>query len=509
MTSARSKIVPLEELDAVLTPLRNAKKKIVQCHGVFDLMHIGHIRHFEQAKTFGDILVVSVTADQYVNKGPHRPAFTELLRAEAIASLDSVDYVTVNHAASAVPAIKVVKPAAYVKGKDYQDRPKGSPGKLALEEQAVAEGGGELVFTDDIQFSSTTLLNKYFNQFPPDMNSYLEEFRSKYTADDVLDVLEKLRSLKVLVVGETIIDDYQYVEAIGKAGKEPVLVTKLQSGEQFAGGSLAIANHVAGFCDSVNLLTCLGTVNSYETFIRSRLKSNVSPTFVIQKDRPTIVKRRYLDHYLLQKLFEVYVMDDEEQPVDEETELLSQMKSLLSEADVVIVADYGHGMVSKKARELLCKESKFLSVNTQMNAGNRGFHTISRYPRADYISLSEGELRLEMRIREEDIRKLIHSLRERVDCPRVTITCGKRGIICFDAEKGFAEGPGFAQSFVDRIGSGDAVLSISSPVAALGVHPDIVAFMGNLAGAEAVKTVGHRSSLESQLFKRLITSLLK
>ena len=110
-----SKIKGLEDLANELRSLRSTgtDKTIVQCHGVFDLMHIGHIRHFEEAKAMGDVLVVTLTPDRYVNKGPHRPAFSEDLRAETIAALDCVDYIAINQWPDAVETIKLLKPDIY------------------------------------------------------------------------------------------------------------------------------------------------------------------------------------------------------------------------------------------------------------------------------------------------------------------------------------------------------------------------------------------------------------
>src|SRR5437764_645196 len=122
---------------AELLCAKRAGKTVVQCHGVFDLMHIGHIRHFQEASKVGDILVVTITPDRYVNKGPHRPVFTELLRAEAIASLDCVDYVAVNKWPMAVEAIQLLKPDVYAKGSDYRDAATDHTGGIALERQAV------------------------------------------------------------------------------------------------------------------------------------------------------------------------------------------------------------------------------------------------------------------------------------------------------------------------------------------------------------------------------------
>ena len=96
-------------------------KKIVLCHGVFDLLHIGHINHFKEAKNLGDILVVSITADNFVNKGPGRPSFNSEQRSHAIIALENVDYVFVNNSVTATDVIKNLKPKIFCKGKDYKD----------------------------------------------------------------------------------------------------------------------------------------------------------------------------------------------------------------------------------------------------------------------------------------------------------------------------------------------------------------------------------------------------
>jgi len=132
---ARDKVKTIEELAEILVSLRAGNKKIVYCHGVFDLLHVGHIRHFEQAKRLGDTLVVTVTPDRYVNKGPHRPAFAEDLRAEAIAALDCVDYVAINKWPTAMETIELLKPDIYAKGTDYKDAQKDYTGKSLMKRQ--------------------------------------------------------------------------------------------------------------------------------------------------------------------------------------------------------------------------------------------------------------------------------------------------------------------------------------------------------------------------------------
>lgn len=505
------KIKTIEELAGILASLRTrkSKKKIVHCHGVFDLLHIGHIRHFEQAKKMGDILVVTITPDRYVNKGPNRPVFTEELRAEGIAALGCVDYVAINKWPTAVKTIKLLKSDIYVKGPDYKEHKADLTGKIVDEEAAIKAVGGRIAFTDDIVFSSSNLINKHLPVFPKEVQEYLTRFSKQYSADNVLRYLQNAKDLKVLVIGEAIIDEYQYCTAIGTSSKEPILAVRYLSTEKFAGGILAVANHVANFCPNVGIVTILGDRESQEDFVRQNVNRNIDLKFLYKENSPTIVKRRFVESYLLQKLFEVYDMNDEELNQKQDKALCDMLQKVIPQYDVVIVVDFGHGMMTRNAIELLCRKARFLAVNTQANAGNRGFNTISRYPRADYISLTMLELGLEERARQGNPRDMMLNISRKLDCARVIVTRGKNGNICYSKDEGFVEAPAFAYHVVDRMGSGDAVLSLTSLCVAQGAPMAVVGFLGNAIGAQAVATLGHRTSIERVPLFKFIESLMK
>ena len=138
-------------------------------------------------------------------------------------------------------------------------------GKIGREAEVVREIGATLAFADDIVFSSTNLINRYLSDFPEEVKNYLQLFRSRYKLDDVLQVLDKMSSLNVLVVGDTILDEYQYCSAIGKSSKDPVLALKYHSHDLFAGGVLAVAN----FADKVKLVIfmCLRKVTGVKAIL--------------------------------------------------------------------------------------------------------------------------------------------------------------------------------------------------------------------------------------------------
>ncbi|CAN2046985.1 Cytidyltransferase [Candidatus Magnetomoraceae bacterium gMMP-1] len=468
------KIKKIDELAELLKTFRNQNKKIVHCHGVFDLLHIGHIRYFEQARMMGDILVVTVTADDYVDKGPHRPAFTEVLRAEAVASLNCVDYVAVNPWPTAEETLRLLRPHVYVKGSEFKNTASDMTGKIAREEKVVNEIKAKLAFTEDIVFSSTNLINRYLSNFPDEIQKYFQLFRTRYKLEDILDILDKMSSLNVLIIGDTILDEYQYCSAIGKSSKDPALALKYESHDLFAGGVLAVANHVANFTNKVKLITVLGEYDSHENFIKSQLHFNVSPYFAVQKDAPTLIKRRFIDSYSFNKLFEVYVMDDSGLAENENNEVCKWLQKEISNYDLVIAADFGHGAISSKMVEILRQDAKFLAANTQANAGNSGFHTVMRYPGADYICIADHEMRLEMRDLKTEIRPMIYKLRKKIKCSRLIVTLGRNGCAVCDEQGRFVKIPAFARNVVDRVGAGDAFLSITALAAFLGVPKNLL-----------------------------------
>jgi rfaE bifunctional protein nucleotidyltransferase chain/domain len=504
-----NKVKEIEELAGILKEFRQKGKTIVQCHGVFDLIHPGHIRHFEAAKREGDMLIVTITQDQYVNKGPGRPVFNQRLRAESVAALQAVDFVAINHWPSAVEAIKLLKPHVYVKGGEYAAPESDVTGMITHEEEAVKTAGGRIHFTNEITYSSTELLNTHFDVYPDDAQAFLKSFRQRYSAGDVIKKLDALRRLKVLLIGETIIDEYHYCQAMGKSPKELLVTTKYLRDEVFAGGILACANHVAGFCKDVHLVTCLGSKNSHEEFVRSHLKPNVTTQFFHRDDASTIVKRRYVDHAFLSKMFEVCFMDDSAVPAHIERDMCVYLKSVLRDYDLVLVADYGHGLLGTEAIKLVCAGARFLAVNTQTNSANAGYNLITKYPRADFICIDEPEMRLACHDRVSDLRELIASTASRLNSQRTVVTRGHLGSMAYAVESGFFEVPVFSSKIVDRVGAGDAYLSVAAPCVAGGMPMDLVGFIGNAVGALAVRIVGNRSAVEPVPLYKFITALLK
>ena len=282
----KNKILTLKKIKEKL--LKFKKKKIVLCHGVFDLLHIGHIRHFTEAKKNGDILIVSVTPDKYVKKGPNRPVFPMNIRMEAISELDCVDFVFANSTPTAVNPISIFKPNFYCKGSEYKDYANDLSGEIKNEVQCLKKNGGKIVYSGGDVYSSSSIINTTNIDLNTEQIKFLSKIKNqkKYNSSSkILEIFKSFSNLKVLVVGETIIDEYNFCEALGKSGKEPVLVLRDLYKEKYLGGTAAIAKNLTSISNKVTLISALGERNEEINFINKNLGKNVKSFFLKKKKK--------------------------------------------------------------------------------------------------------------------------------------------------------------------------------------------------------------------------------
>ncbi len=508
---AQNKILPIDELIRVTEESRFLGQTIVLCHGVFDLLHMGHVRHLEAARNEGDLLIVTLTADCFVNKGPGRPVFSERLRAEMVAALEYVDWVGINDAPSAEPVLAALRPDIYVKGSDYKKAEEDVTGKIVSEQETVEAYGGRLIYTEDITFSSSNLINKHLSVYEPSLNQYLQRMRDDGALKRLLEIVERVRDLRVLFIGDAILDEYQYVAPMGKSPKENMIATLFQNKELFAGGVFAAANHVASFCREVEIVTCLGRQESFEDHILESLRPNVKLTALHREGIPTTRKCRFIDtSYSTRKLFEVYFMDDSPLPPDLTAELRRILLERLGRYDVVVVTDFGHGLLGDDIIPLLCEKAPFLAINTQSNSANHGYNLITKYPRADYVCIDGPEARLAVHQKYAELTAVVGELLPNaIECPRIIVTQGKHGCLVYDAESSLHRVPALTSTIVDTVGAGDAFFAVTAPMVAAGASMADIGFLGNAAGALKVGIVGHRTSVEKVSLVKFLTALLK
>ena len=504
------KIISLKNLNKIILKLKARGKKIVLCHGVFDLLHIGHINHFQEAKDYGDVLIVTVTADEYVNKGPNRPAFNEQNRVKALSALRDVDYVAINKHPTAVPVIRALKPDIYCKGPDYKIHQNDTSGQIRNEVTAVKKIGGKIIYSKGSVFSSSKLINTFFQNYSSEQKSLILKVKKNYYFPEIKKLIENFKKLKVLVIGETIIDQYFFCDALGKSGKEPVLVLRNVKTEQYLGGAAAISRHLSQFCNKITLLSMLGEKGEFLKEIKNNLPKNVKFTYIKKKNSPTIVKKRFLDNVSNHKVLGVYTINDDALTDNEEILFNKKLKKLLSIHDLIIVSDYGHGLISSKSSEIICKNSKYLALNAQINAANVGYHSMRKYKNVDSVVINENEIRHELRDKNSNIESLMKKLSLEQKIKNLIVTRGDQGSILYNKRKNkFDFAAAFAKMVVDKIGAGDAMLSVIALGLKSGFDMQLALLIGSLAAAQSVETMGNKEAINKLKILKSIEHLIK
>lgn len=323
---------------------------------------------------------------------------------------------------------------------------------------------------------------------------YIKNIKNKYPLKEIERILSSLSSLRVLVIGDTIIDQYIYIRPKGRAIKDPILSAEYVSDEIYAGGVLAVANHVQSFVKDVTLVTILGDKNSDAQFITNSLANNITLKTFRKPNAPTTRKTRFLDSVRGNKLFKVEYMNDH--PIEPvlSASIITMLEKTLSSFDLVLVADFGHGFINDDIRKTLEKHTKFLAINVQSNSANMGYNFFTQYKHPNFISLDEDELRLPLQMRFNDIEEVITKAQEQFALNALVVTLGKRGSIYVKNEtRHFA--PVLTNTVKDTIGAGDALFAITSLVVCAEINDDLIPLLANSAGGIAVNIIGNKEAV--------------
>lgn len=497
-----AKCIPFDSAAERMAALRAAGRTLVHSHGVFDLIHPGHILHLEEARALGDTLVVTLTADRFVDKGPGRPYFNEQLRIRSLAALECVDHVILVPHRGPFAAIDAVRPHFYCKGKEYEDPSMDLTGLLMDERAAVERHGGQMRFVGPIKYSSTRLLNHYFDHLSEPVRSFCSALATTHTRRDFHAAVESLRDLRVLVVGDTIFDRYAYVKAQGLTSKNHIISGRFLHDDTQCGGALAVFRHVREFVDDVRYFSLVG----HEPWVQVQLAAHIPPASnrtVYAENFTTVVKQRFVEPPIpgkeLKKLFSVNYVDAAPPSPAIIDRVLARLREELQQVDAVLLLDFGHGLMQPAVRDLVQQAAPFLALNCQTNSNNHGFNIINRqYRRADIFTLDEQELVLACGQRRPDLPAELESLRQHLHARAGWLTRGPVETRGIDDQGASSSCPPLESEVIDPIGAGDAFFSVVALAAARRLPLPLTTFLGQLAGAQAVKIIGNSRPISKQ-----------
>jgi cytidyltransferase-like protein len=482
----RDKIVPFGDLPRLRERFRD--KTIIQCHGAFDLVHIGHLIHFEEAKALGDLLVVTITADAHITK-KRGVTFTEDHRARQVAALEIVDYVAIVQEPSALSAIDALRPDVYVKGPEYADLMLDKSRSIFHETRVLESYGGRMHFTAGETFSSTKL--SHFLLAAPEAaqrNPLLQNERILFkdlssfgfTLGQLKAFLAAASPLRVCVLGETISDEWVDV-ALTNLSTQSRCVAGLETARvRQIGGVGIIARHLSNFVSEVHCFT---------NALAAPMPSNVHVTRLCDGE---LVETRFVDQDTGRPVFKSRRLSLPEAAPSELPDF--------DDYDLVLVADFGHGLLDAATvnARIAARRRAFVAAMAQVNSGNYGYNLPIKYVGANYYSLNRTEAELCLHERRLPLPALVERA---VALLRgdVAVTDGSQGAMVAVKGERFAL-PSLSVSAVDTIGCGDAFFTLSSVAARLNLPASMVALAGSIGAAAMTQRRCNESPVTEQEF---------
>jgi len=496
----RAKIKTLEELARAIGP-RPRAKTVIMCHGMFDIVHPGHLRHLMYAKEKADLLIASLTADAHATKADFRPYVPQDLRAANLAALEMVDYVIIDPHPTSIEHIKYLQPDYFAKGYEYFAE--GVPPRTQEEIDTLESYGGEIVFTPgDVVYSSSRLIESA----PPKLGveKLLALMESEgFGFDKLRQALTQVRGVRVHVVGDTIVDSYAHCSLLGATAKSPTFSVKHEKTDVFAGGAAVVAKHVKAAGGEVSFSTVLGD-DAVKDFVLQDLEAaGVIVRAYIDRTRPTTQKERFIaDGY---KMLQVDRVDNR---AISDRALRALGESLAASApDVVIFSDFRHGIFNRKNIRLLRERIPDGALKIADSQVSNRWGNILEFTDFDLLTPNEREARFALGDQDSVVRPLALQLFRLARCKHLILKLGERGILGYRTPghqpREFFTVDSVVDTLVDPVGAGDALLAYASLGLARTGDIVVASILGSVAAAIACEYQGNRPVAPTEVDEKI------
>lgn len=476
-------------------------EKVIMCHGTFDLVHPGHIRHMIYAKSKADILITSLTSDEHIQKAKFRPFVPQDLRAMNLAALEMVDYVVIDDNPTPIENIKIIRPDYFAKGYEYNKG--GLNPKTKEEKDALDTYGGELIFTPgDIVYSSSHIIEAE----PPNLAA--DKLQSLMEAEGVTfaklrDILKSFSGAAIHVIGDTIVDSYTYCTLIGGNTKTPTMSLRFDTQTDFVGGAGIVAKHMKGAGAEVHFTTVLGD-DALKDFVLDDLgKYGVECDAVVDRTRPTTQKNVFTTQGY--RMLKVDKLDN--RPIYGKVLEHFTRSVAASKADAVVFSDFRHGIFNRTTIPpiIAALPKGPLRVADSQVASRWG--NILEFQDFDLITPNEREARFSLGDQDSTIRPLAMELYKRANCKNLILKMGERGMIAYRAPnpevRSFFTIDTFTDRVADAVGAGDALLAYATITLAVSKCIVSASILGTVAAALACERDGNNPIDPDDVLKRL------
>jgi len=455
--------------------------------GHFNVLHPGHIRLFQFARGCGDNLLVGVESDRLAGNAAH---VKDELRLEGVSNCSLVDQAFIFDE-GVDSLISRLQPQVVVKGREHEQ-------KFNPEAEAVAAYGGQLVFSSgEIQFSSTDLLQQEFLSFASPSISPPESFMARHAISAAR--LSKLGTdfakLRVLTIGDLIIDDYINCEPLGMSQEDPTLVVSPIDKRRFVGGAGIVAAHAAGLGAESHLISVGGRDGAREFGLQELAKANVDASIIEDSSRPTTVKERYRSHG--KTLLRVSHLHQSAVSIDFQARIIEQVNHRIASVDLLIFSDFNYGVLPQAVVDAvmtLARANGVIVAADSQSSSQLG--DIGRFKGVDLLLPTEREARVSTQNREDGLVILAEQLRQKSQAKFILLKMGEDGVLIHapsEAPNGWLTDQVEALNKFpkDVAGAGDSMLVASALTLAAGGTIWEAACMGSMAAAVQVGRVGN------------------
>jgi len=497
----KHKIKTPQEIRDLIGPMPR-REQVIMCHGVFDVVHPGHVRHLLYAKSKAPVLIASITADRHITKGTHRPHVPQDLRAVNLAAFEMIDYVLIDANATPIENLKIIQPDYLAKGYEYTAN--GPPPATSEEAETVRAYGGDILFTPgDIVYSSTQLLKVTAPSLKLEKLQMVME-RSGVGFDYLRRTLDQLAMHSIHVVGDTIVDSYTHCAMIGGQTKTPTMSVLFERKADFIGGAAIVAKHCRAAGAEVTFTTVLGD-DEYRNFVVDDLtRSGVKVNATIDRFRPTVNKNAVVAGGY--RLLKIDTLDNSSIP---DTILETMTHSVRDiPAEGVIYSDFRHGIFNRRtipafARSIPAGAYRVADSQVASRWGN-----ITDFKGFDLITPNEREARFALGDQDTGIRPLSSDLYDAAQCKLLILKLGERGVLTctspdHESLDSFFVMDSFVEDLVDPVGAGDALLAYATLAMLASRNETQATILGTIAAACGCEVDGNVTITPDQVHARL------
>lgn len=470
-------------------------EKIALVYGNFNILHPGHLRLLKFAKESSDYLIVAVNSDKF-NKEIN--LLDEETRLESIKGTNYVDESFLLDE-DILEYIKRRKPDILVKGKEFENR-------YNPEEEILKSYGGKILFSSgEIGFSSLNLLKDFDTSFLnlSHDNSFIK--RHKIEESKLVDYINKFSNLNVLVIGDTIIDEYITCEAIGMSQEDPTIVVTPISNKKFIGGAAIVASHAKTLGGNVSYVSVLGDDENFE-FTQDYLMSLGITTYLLKDStRPTTLKQRFRAQN--KTLLRVNHLKQHNIAKDLEKKVLNKILNSTTNYDLIIFSDFSYGVLTKRIIEDITsyaqKNSIFMVADSQSSSQ---IGDISKFKNMGIVTPTEREIRLSINDFESGLVVLSEKLHKKSNSKYIFTTLGREGILIYNSNENELLTDNIQAlntNAKDVSGAGDSLLTCSAMSKVVGANVWESAYLGSMAAAIQVSRVGNIPIKKDELLKEI------